>query len=97
MGNIIFIIIILFVFAFNIYDSVPSKYYAVKKIKGYDEKALKEFEYQKFSLHIVHCGSGTGKTYFVEQYLEIYKEEERPIIVVCQDNSNWEGYATVGV
>ena len=23
----------------------------------------------------------------VEQYLEIYKEEERPIIVVCQDNS----------
>ena len=33
--------------------------------------------------------------HFAKQYLELYREEERPIIVGCEDNSDLEGYTTV--
>ena len=33
--------------------------------------------------------------HFVKEYLELYREEERPIIVACDDKSDLEGYTTV--
>ena len=84
------IIILLYVLAFIIYDIVPSKYNALET--GYDEK-LKEFEYEKSPLHTIVYG-GSGKTNLVKQYLQLHTEEERPIIFVCEDKSDWEGYNT---
>ena len=69
-----------------------------KMFKGYEEKKLKEFEYETFPLHtIVYGGTSTGKTYFVKHYLELYKEEKRPIIVVWEDKSEWVGYTMAAI
>ena len=36
-------------------------------------RSLVRFEYEKSPLHtIVYGGTGTGKTYFIRQYLELY-------------------------
>ena len=92
-------IVILFVLEFIIYDSERIKYDALeKRFKRYEETELKEFEYEKSPLHtIVYAGTGTGETNFVKQYLELYHEEERPIIVVCEDKSDWDGYTRVSI
>ena len=59
-------IITVFVFAFIIYDSVPSKCDALEKIfKGHEDEKLKQFENEKSPLHtIVYGGTGTGKNIF---------------------------------
>ena len=61
----VLIIIMLLVLSFIIYDSAPTKYDALKKrFGGYEEKVLKEFEYEKYPLPtIVYGGTGTGKTF----------------------------------
>ena len=39
---------------------------------------LVKFEYEKSPLHtIVYGGTGTGKTYFIRQYLKLYSLQDR--------------------
>ena len=49
----------------------------IKKLEesfgGFMNRTLVRFEYEKYSLHtIVYGGTGTGKTYFISQYLKLY-------------------------
>ena len=47
-------LVILFVVAFIIYDSTRSKDVALeKRFQGYEEKELKEYEYEKSPLHTI--------------------------------------------
>ena len=40
-------------------------------------RSLVRFEYEKSPLHaIVHGGTGTGKTYFIRQYLKLYLDQD---------------------
>ena len=40
-------------------------------------KSFVRFEYEKSPLHtIVYGGTGTGKTYFIRQYLKLYLDQE---------------------
>ena len=41
-------------------------------------KSLVRFEYEKSPLHtIVYGGTGTGKTYFIRQYLKLYSVQNQ--------------------
>ena len=59
---------------YNIYDSIPSKYTKLEEsFGGYMNRSLVRFEYEKSPLHTtVYGGTGTGKTYFIRQYLKLY-------------------------
>ena len=65
---------------------------------------LVRFEYEKSPLHtIVYGGTGTGKTYFIRQYLTLYsvqdqdenqnqdqnQDQAKNIVIVCQDDRDW--------
>ena len=67
---------------------------------------LVRFEYEKSPLHtIFYGGTGTGKTYFIRQYLKLYQQscfadedqdppsgyidEAKNIIIVCKDDRDW--------
>ena len=40
-------------------------------------RSLVRFEYEKSPLHtIVHGGTGTGKTYFIRQYLKLHQDHD---------------------
>ena len=57
-------------------------------------KSLVRFEFEKSPLHtLVFGASNTGKTYFVKQYLNLYREDEdehkKKIIIVCKDEREW--------
>ena len=71
---IIFIFIIMF--CYIAYDSIPSKYTKPEEsFGGFINKNLVRFEYEKSPLHtFVNGGTGTGKTYFVRQYLKLYQQ-----------------------
>ena len=58
-----------------IYDSIPSKYAKLEeKFGGIMIRSLVRFEYEKSPLHtIVYGGTGTGKKYFIRQYLKLYR------------------------
>ena len=61
------------------------------------------FEYEKSPLHtFVYGGTGTGKAYFIRQYLKFYQDHDqnqdnknmvehdrRSIIVVCKDERDY--------
>ena len=41
-------------------------------------RSLVRFEYEKSLLHtIVYSGTGTGKTYFIRQYLKLYSVQNQ--------------------
>ena len=41
-------------------------------------RSLVRFEYEKSPLHtIVYGGTGTGKTYFIRQYLKLYSVQNQ--------------------
>ena len=41
-------------------------------------RSLVRFEYEKSPLHtIVYGGTGTGKTYFIRQYLKLYSVQDQ--------------------
>ena len=41
-------------------------------------RSLGRFEYEKSSLHtVVFGGTGTGKTYFIRQYLKLYLDHDQ--------------------
>ena len=73
-GSAVKIFIFLFGICYIIYDSIPSKYTKLKEsFGGFMIRSLVKFEYEKSSLHtIVYGGTGTGKTYFIRQYLKLY-------------------------
>ena len=65
-------------------------------------RSLVRFEYKKSPLHtIVYGGTGTGKTYFIKQYLKLYsvqnqeqdqdqnQDKAKNIVIVCKDDRDW--------
>ena len=72
-GIAVIIFIFLIGICYIIYDSIPSKYSKLGSFGGFMNRSLVRFEYEKAPLHtIVYGGTGTGKTYFIKQYLKLY-------------------------
>ena len=68
-------------------DSIPSKYAKLEEsFDGFINRSPIRFEYEKSPFHtIVYDGTGTGKTYFVRQYLKLHKAQDQDQI---EDNKN---------
>ena len=73
-GSVVIIFFFLIGICYIIYDSIPSKYTKLEEsFGGFMNRSLVRFEYVKSPLHaIVYGGTGTGKTYFIRQYLKLY-------------------------
>ena len=73
-GFAIIIFIFVIMFCCIVYDSIPSKYTKLEEIfDGFMNRSLVRFEFEKSTLHtIVYGATGTGKTFFVRQYLKLY-------------------------
>ena len=73
-GSAVIIFNFLIGICYIIYDSIPSKYTKLEEsFGGFMYTTLVRFEYEKSPLHnIVYGGTGTGKTYFIRQYLKLY-------------------------
>ena len=67
-GSAVIIFIFLIGIFYIIYDSIPSKYTKLEEsFAGFMYRSLFRFEYAKSPLHtIVYGGTGTGKTYFLD-------------------------------
>ena len=97
MGSAIFICILIIIFCFILYDSIPSEYTKPEEnFGGFMNRSLVRFEYEKSPLHtIVYGGTGTGKTCFIRQYLKLYldpsqdEEQAKNIAIVCKDDTDW--------
>ena len=78
-GSAVFIFIIIIGICYIIYDSRPSKYTKLEEsFGGFMNRSLVRFEYKKSPLHtIVYGGTGTGKTYFIRQYLKLYLDHDQ--------------------
>ena len=78
-GSAVFIFIIIIGICYIIYDSRPSKYTKLEEsFGGSMNRSLVRFEYEKSPLHtIVYGGTGTGKTYFIRQYLKLYLDQNQ--------------------
>ena len=76
-GGILFYIIIIGIC--DLYDSIPSTYTKLEEsFGGFMNRSLVRFEYEKSPLHtIVYGGTGTGKTYFIRQYLKLYSVQNQ--------------------
>ena len=76
--GLLFIFIIIYAICYIIYESIPSKYTKLEgSFGGFMNRSLVRFEYEKSPLHtIVYRGTGTGKTYFVRQYLKLYLDPQ---------------------
>ena len=105
-GGILSFLIIIIGISYIIYDSIPSKYTKLEEsLGGFMNRSLVRFEYEKSPLHtIVHGGTGTGKTYFIRQYLKLYsvqnqdlrssftdqnQNQGKNIVIVCKDDRDW--------
>ena len=73
-GSTVIVFIFLIGICYIIYDSIRSKYTKLEEsFGGFMNRSLVRFEYEKSPLHtIVYVGTGTGKTYFIRQYLKLY-------------------------
>ena len=71
MGSAVMIFIVIVIASFLTYEAIPSKYTKIEEsLVGFINGILVRFEHGKSLLHtIVYSGTGTGKTYFVRQYL----------------------------
>ena len=78
-GSAVFVFIIIIGICYIIYDSRPSKYTKLEEsFGGFMNRSLVRFEYEKSPLHtIVYGGTGTGKTYFIRQYLKLYSVQNQ--------------------
>ena len=78
-GSAVFIFIIIIGICYIIYDSRPSKYTKLEEsFGGFMNRSLVRFEYEKSPLHtFVNGGTGTGKTYFIRQYLKLYSVQNQ--------------------
>ena len=74
-----FFLIIIIGICYLLYDSIPSNYAKLEEsFGGFMNKNLVGFEYEKSPLHtIVYGGTGTGKTYFIRQYLKLYSVHDQ--------------------
>ena len=106
-GSAVFIFIIIIGICYIIYDSRPSKYTKLEEsFGGFMNRSLVRFEYEKSPLHtIVYGRTGTGKTYFIRQYLKLYsvqnqdqdqdqdrdqvQNQAKNIVIVCKDDRDW--------
>ena len=96
-GDILFIFIIIIAICFIFYKSIPSNYTKLEEsFGGFMNRSLVRFEYEKPPLHtIVYGGTGTGKTYFIRQYLKLYldldqdQQQAKNTIIVCKDDRDW--------
>ena len=94
-GSAVIIFIFLIGICYLIYDSIPSKYTKLEEsFGGFMNRSLVRFEYEKSPLHtIVYGGTGTGKTYFITQYLKLYldldQDQAKNIVIVCKDDRDW--------
>ena len=87
-GSKIIIFIFVIMFCYIVYHSVPSKYTQLEEsFGGFINRSLVRFEYEKSPLYIIiYVVTGTGKTYFVRQYLKLYLDQDRrSIIILCKD------------
>ena len=73
-GSAVIIFVFLIGIGYIIYDSIPSKYTKLEEsFGGFMNRSLVRFEYEKSPPHtIVYGQTGTGKTYFIKQYLKLY-------------------------
>ena len=78
-GSAVFVFIIIIGICYIIHDSRPSKYTKLEEsFGGFMNRILVRFEYEKSPLHtIVYGGTGTGKTYFIRQYLKLYSVQNQ--------------------
>ena len=78
-GSAVFIFIIIVGICYIIYDSKPSIYTKLEESFGsFMNRSLVRFKYEKSQLHtIVYGGTGTGKTYFIRQYLKLYSVQNQ--------------------
>ena len=77
-GPIIFILILIAVVCYLKCSDLPCNYTKLEEIfDGCMNKCLVRFEFEKSLLHtIIYGASNRGKTYFVKQYLKLYREDE---------------------
>ena len=70
-GSAVKIFIFLIGICYIIYGSIPSKYSKLEEsFGGFINRSLVRFQYEKSPLHtFVYGGTGTGKIYFIRQYL----------------------------
>ena len=78
-GGILFFLIIIIGNCYLLYDSIPSKYTKLEEsFGGFMNKNLVRFEYEKSPLHtIVYGGTGTGKTNYIIQYINLYSVQDQ--------------------
>ena len=71
----LFIVVLIAVVCYILYDDMTSKYTKLEEgFGGIKNRSLVRFEFEKSPLHtILYSGTGTGKTYFVRQYLKLYQ------------------------
>ena len=73
-SSLVIIFIFIFIIYFIVNESITNNY--AKSEESFDEfvkSFLMRFEYENSPLHTIVCGgTGTGKTYFVRQYLKLY-------------------------
>ena len=59
-------------------DSILIKYKKLEESFGLMNRSLIRFKHEKSPLHtFVYGGTGTGKTYFIRQYLKIYLDQDQ--------------------
>ena len=103
-GSAVIIFIFLIGTCYIIYDSIPSKYTKLEeRVGGFMNRSLVRFEYEMSPIHtIVNGGTGTGKTYFIGQYLKLYLDHDQDLrssftdqdkaknmVIVCKDDREW--------
>ena len=106
-GSSVIIFIFLIGICYIIYYSIPSKYTKLEEgFGGFKNRSLIRFEQEKSPLPtIVYGGTGTGKTYFIRQYLKLYldqnqnqnegqnqnqdQDQAKSMIIVCKDDRDW--------
>ena len=99
-GSTVIVFILLIGICYIIYDSIQSKYTNIEEsFGGFMNRSLVIFEYEKSPIHtIFYGGTGTGKTYFIRQYLPDQNQDQnqnqnqqqaKNIIIVGKDDRDW--------
>ena len=77
-GCAVIIFSFVIMFCYKVYRSIPSKYTKLdESFGGFINRSLVRFQFEKSPLHtFVYGETGTGKIYFVRQYLKLYRDQE---------------------
>ena len=74
-SSLILILLLVVVACYIMHDSMPSKNTKLdENFGGFIHRRALRFELENSSLHtiIIYGATGTGKTYFLRQYLDLY-------------------------